>query len=223
MSFEDSSNRFAGPRSAQPAYTYPPQDNSRRMSYPTPPSLPSMSSLLSRHEHVGPMPEQQTYQTPPHAFQPQCVETKHPLFLSEMNPSDPVQHIYHAPQEYAHVPDHRAEPVLVPIKPATRPSARPERVPIPPLAQRRQSKKIGHRRDEVEKDYVEVNRSSAAGQGRSNEPDRSHGSRPQDSSPYAQRETDNKSFEPSTQQETSPRTAPPSAFPFSNILSSSAT
>ena len=222
MSFDGPSERFPGPRGAQPGYTYPPQDNPRRMSYPTPPSLPPMSSLLSRHDQIGPMPEQQTYQTPSHAFQPQCVETKHPLFLSEMNPSDPVQHIYHAPQERAHVPDLRAEPVLVPIQPATRPSARPERVPIPPLARQRQSKKIGQRRDEVEKDYVEVNSSSAAEQGRSNEPNRPHAPCPQDPSPYAPRERDTKSFELPTQQETSLRTAPPSAFPFSNILSSSA-
>ena len=219
MSLEDSSKRMAAPRSAQSAYPYPPQDETRRMSYPIPPSLPSMSSLLSGPEHKVPSPQQQTYAAPPHSFQPQHVETKHPLYLSEMNPSAPVQHIYHAPQEYTEVPNHRAEPVLVPIKPAIKPSARPERVPIPPLAQRRQSKKISQRRDELEKDYDEIDKSSAGGLGRSNEPNRRSGSSPHDTSPFAPRESNYKSFEPPTQGGVSPHTAPPASVPISNLLS----
>jgi hypothetical protein len=197
-----------------------PEDNSRRMSYPNPPSLPSMSSLLSRPDHMGSEPQPQTYQPPPHMFQTQYHETKHPLYLSEMNPSAPVQHIYHAPLENTHVPHYRAEPVLVPIQPAKRLQARPERVPIPPLTQRRQSKKISQRRGELEKDYVEINRSSAAGQGRVSEPDRPRGSCPQDASSFLSREKNNKSFEPATQRATSPpHNAQPTAVPISNLLS----
>ena len=219
MSVEDLSKRFTGPRSAQSAYPYPPQESPRGMAYPVPPpSLPSMSSLLSRNE--GPTPQQQTYQQPPHSFQSQYNETKHPLYLSEIDPSAPVHHIYHAPQESAHVPQYRAEPVLIPIKPANPPSARSEQVPIPPLAQRRQSKKIGQRRDEPEKENVVINRSVAAGQDRFNEPNRPTGSRPQGRSPFVQREQNNKSYQLSTQRETSPpRHVHPVAVPVSNLLS----
>lgn len=218
MSIEDPSKRFAGPRNSQPGYPYPLEDNSRTMSFQNPPSLPSMSTLLSTPEHMGPELQQQPYPPPPRSFQPQYHEAKHPLYLSEMNPSAPVQHIYHAPQENPHVPHYRAEPVLVPIQPANRLPARPERVPIPPLAQRRQSKKISQRRDELEKEYVEINRSSAPGQGRSNEPDRS---RAQDMSPFPNGDKDNRPFEPSTQRTSSPRSAQPASVPIYNLLSAS--
>ena len=216
MSLKDASKRIAGSPSAQVAHPYPSQDEPRRISCPiSTPSLPSVSSMLSRHEYMGPSPQQQIYSPEPHSFQPQYAETKHPLYLSEMNPSAPVQHIYHAPQEHAQVPCHRAEPLLVPIKPAIRPSARPERVPVPPLAQRRQSKKIGQRRDSLEKDYVEINRSSAGGQGHSNEPDCLSGPRPQDASSLPMRES---KFKPQTHSETSPRSAAPEAVPTLNLL-----
>jgi hypothetical protein len=108
--------------------------------------------------------------------------------------------------------------VLVPIQPAPRLPARPERVPIPPLPPRRQSKKISQRRDEVEKDYVEINKSQAAGQGRSDPPDLPRERRPQEASPFVQRERTNKTSEPSTQREMSSRTSEPASVPISNLL-----
>lgn len=195
-----------------------------------------MSSLLSRQENTGSEQEQLPYVPANYPFAPQYPESKHPLYLSEMdlsapqypeakhplylsemNPSAPVQHIYYGPQGDAHTPQYRAEPLLLPIKPSNRLLAQRQRVSNP-LAQRRQSRKISQRRDDDEKYYLEINRSSAAGKGRSNEPDRS---RPQNMSSFVQREGDNKSFEPSKQQETSPRGAKPTSVPISGLLSAS--
>lgn len=211
MSVEDPSKRYGGPR-PPPAYQYPPQDNSRSMAYPAPPpSLPPMSSLL-RHEHMG-QPEQQPYQQAPHSFQrPHFVETRHPhpLYHSETNPSAPVQYIYHAPQEHAYISEYRAEPVLVPIRPAIQP-ARPERVPIPQLPQRRQSRKIGQRRDELEKDYVDINRSLAAEPGHGSGQDYSSGSQSQNRSSFAQ---DSQTSQRLAREESPPRHASTPAAPY---------
>ena len=217
MSLENAPQEFAGSRSPRPAHPCPPQDNSRPISSPTPPSLLSVLSPRPSHEHTGPPLQQQTHKPPPPSFLPRVVETKHPLYLSEMDPSAPVQHIYHGPEGHSHVPQNRAEPLLVPIKPASRPLARPERVPIPPLATRRQSRKIGLRRDELEKGHVEINRSSSAEHDCSNEPER-RGS-PKDLSSLSRSERQQRSFEASTQLETSPHNTPSAAVPISNLLS----
>jgi hypothetical protein len=221
MSLENAATGFAGAESAQPARSYQRQDNSRSTSYPVPPPLPSMASLLSRIENKGPIPHhhQQTHQPPFRSFQPQSLEAKHPLYLGEMNPSAPVQHVYHAPPESVPGPCDRPEPVWVPVKPGNGPVGGAERVPVPPLALRRQSKRISQRRDVRTTDYVGVDKFFTAGRGRSHEPDRPSESRPPDLSPCATEEEDNPSSEPLTDWDTSPRSTPSAAGPISHFPS----
>ncbi|KAE8446830.1 hypothetical protein EG329_011607 [Mollisiaceae sp. DMI_Dod_QoI] len=122
-----------------PGYTYPTEMNdSSRI---PPPSLPPMSSLL-RHDQG-----QQEAQADPYVsrqFLPPYNMTKHPLWLAQVDPNAPVQHIYNPPQ--AHVNSQfvqtPSDPLLVPLQQHTL-------VGLPnhsAASQRRTAKKIVQRR-----------------------------------------------------------------------------
>jgi hypothetical protein len=217
MSAEGPSQRYGVQRNPHPIYPYPPEDHLRRMSYQPPPSLPSMSTILSRPEHMAAEPIQTHYQ-PPQSYQPRYYEPpRHPLHLSEMNPAAPPQYIHHAPQEN-YAAQHQVAPTLVQVQPSNQTPPRPGRVAIPSLAQSRQSKKIGQRRHDPERDWLEINSSSAPQQKRPTEPQRSDS---QDTTSYMKTEAETRGFEPSTQRSSPPRHATPASVPISGLLSDS--
>lgn len=89
MSLTHASGGFGRP---PPGYTFHGEHDDRR---PPPPTLPSMSSLLNpepqeRNSHHN-QDTARSYQPP------NSTPQQHPLWLAQMDPSAPVQHIYQPP------------------------------------------------------------------------------------------------------------------------------
>ncbi|KAF4614405.1 hypothetical protein G7Y89_g15332 [Cudoniella acicularis] len=151
MSLTEPPRSFGRPPPKQ-AYPYAPAGIENTNTRAPQPMLPPMSSLLPRHELMAQGPSHNTY--PPRSFPP-SQEPKHPLWLSEMDPSAPVQHIYHPPQPTTQSPPYQPQPFLVP-------SRSPENIQYPievrqTVPQPRQSRKISQRRYDTPKNKEEGN------------------------------------------------------------------
>ncbi|TVY85288.1 Sexual development regulator VELC [Lachnellula suecica] len=144
MSMSEASRAHAPP-TPQPGYQYPPRSNENDSTRPPPPTLPPMSSLLSRNERM----EEQHNQYPPRQL-PGQQDMKHPLWLSEMDPHAPVQHIYPPPlpPTNSRNPHYSPEPLLIPGRSHPSYSQVPAPDPRAPQIQPRQIRRIVQRRPE---------------------------------------------------------------------------
>ncbi|RDL37439.1 uncharacterized protein BP5553_04872 [Venustampulla echinocandica] len=150
MSLSEPPRTSAAPRPPDQRHPYPPPPGDKtRLPRELQTTLPPMSSLLPTHERTGPGPAAQKPPYPPRPFP--LEQSNHPLWLSELDPAEPVRHIYHPaqPPPTSHSSFYRAEPFLVPTSPLPDLEA-PRRVKTP-IPQRRQIRKILQRRPESPK------------------------------------------------------------------------
>ena len=119
---------------------------------------------------------------------PHSGTTPHPLWLSQLNSSAPVQHIYHPtqPDEGPHTQRYRAEPSRIPIQHSSTKFSIDHGAP---LAQGRQSRKIVQRRTDLPKDRVHADRESALSQVRLEGPNKHGQPRDQETDSYVRRDS----------------------------------